>query len=245
MGVESSEATTKTMLSKYAETSRNVQNIEDVVGKLVEELGDGGFMGLDDIKQGMDVSIFIAEDTSQTLQYKTEVVEVDGIFIHPTPQIMQMMEAKGKRQKCEVRVIVDNAVYVWYDIEFIQLKNDKMNDYKLIIQSDPKVMNRRKYPRLPLKNRCQIMMNNGNTVEGRMVNICAGGYAFACKTQDFANAIGEMVELTISDLDFLSGVVLKGAVIRSTNDHGTYIVGCRMLEDNMAIKDYVKERIKE
>ena len=39
--------------------------------------------------------------------------------------------------------------------------------------------------------------------------------------------------------------ILKGAVIRSTNDHGTYIVGCRMLEDNMAIKDYVKERIKE
>ena len=78
-----------------------------------------------------------------------------------------------------------------------------------------------------------------------MVNICAGGYAFACKTQDFANAIGEMVELTISDLDFLSGVVLKGAVILSTSDHGTYIVGCRKLEDNMAIKYYVKERIKE
>ena len=39
--VMDSETTTKNMQSKYAETSRNVINIEEVVGKLVEELGVG------------------------------------------------------------------------------------------------------------------------------------------------------------------------------------------------------------
>ncbi len=38
-GVRDSQSTSQSMLSKYAETSRNVVHIEDVVGRLVEELG--------------------------------------------------------------------------------------------------------------------------------------------------------------------------------------------------------------
>lgn len=35
--------------------------------------------------------------------------------------------------------------------------------------------------------------------------------------------------------------VARGHVIRITDNEGTYIVGCRMLEDNKAIYDYVNQ----
>ena len=76
-----------------------------------------------------------------------------------------------------------------------------------------------------------------------MVNISAGGYAFACRDEAFANIIAERVDLKISGLDVVEGKTLSGIVIRSTNDHGTYIVGCRMLQDNKDIQAYVERQI--
>ncbi|MBQ2923701.1 MAG: methyl-accepting chemotaxis protein, partial [Tyzzerella sp.] len=55
--VVESENTTNSMLSKYEETARNVINIEGVVGALVEELGEGGFMSEQDIEEGMKVKL--------------------------------------------------------------------------------------------------------------------------------------------------------------------------------------------
>ena len=77
-----------------------------------------------------------------------------------------------------------------------------------------------------------------------MVNISAGGYAFACSATEFGDAIGKEIELTIQGLDFANGEPLKGVIIRSTDADGKYIVGCRMLEDNVAIRDYVKQRMR-
>ncbi|WP_455718922.1 methyl-accepting chemotaxis protein [Anaerosporobacter sp.] len=42
--VQNADETTKTMLNKYEETSNNVKKIEEVVGKLMEELDTGGSM---------------------------------------------------------------------------------------------------------------------------------------------------------------------------------------------------------
>ena len=50
------------------------------------------------------------------------------------------------------------------------------------------------------------------------------------------------MELTIQDFELLKGKALTGIVIRSTDDHGTYIVGCRMPEDNAVIQKYVNEK---
>ena len=61
----------------------------------------------------------------------------------------------------------------------------------------------------------------------------------------FANAVGERVELSIRGLDVLKEKRLPGTVIRSSEDQGTYTVGCRMLEDNMEILQYVEERMKK
>ena len=81
--VRSSEDTTKTMLSKYAETSRNVINIESVVGKLIEELGTGGFMGVNDVTSGMNIVVISEAGSVNQTEYETEVAAVveDGICI--------------------------------------------------------------------------------------------------------------------------------------------------------------------
>ena len=76
-----------------------------------------------------------------------------------------------------------------------------------------------------------------------MVNISAGGFAFACSDEDFAEAVGETVHLRIHDFALLKGKELSGVIIRSSNNQGTYIVGCRMMQDNTDILNYVKMKI--
>ena len=51
--IGNADESTKIMLSKYEESARNVDKIENVVGAMMEKLGVGGFMGVQDIKQGM------------------------------------------------------------------------------------------------------------------------------------------------------------------------------------------------
>ena len=63
--VSYSESTSVAMLSKYEETTRNVINIEGVVGKLVEELGDGGYMTLKDIEAGMKLVVLTPESDKE------------------------------------------------------------------------------------------------------------------------------------------------------------------------------------
>ena len=45
----------------------------------------------------------------------------------------------------------------------------------------------------------------------------------------------------IKDFALLNDKPLTGVVIRSSNDNGTYVVGCRMPEDHLEIQKYVKE----
>ena len=55
--ISGAEGTTKTMLSKYAASAKSATDIESVVGKLMSELGIGGFMGVQDIESGMKISV--------------------------------------------------------------------------------------------------------------------------------------------------------------------------------------------
>lgn len=57
--INNAEQTTKTMLSKYEASDRSAMDIEDVVGELMEELGIGGFMNVQDIKSGMKFRMVI------------------------------------------------------------------------------------------------------------------------------------------------------------------------------------------
>ena len=233
-----SKDTTTTMLSKYEETARNVVNIEVVVGKLVEELGTGGFMSLEDISAGMRV-LLMPKGTKA--EYSAEVVRVDGdvVTIKPVASDAKSLE---HNKEYEVHIIVNNTIYVWNDIKLGKRYGDEC--YELVLTESPKVMNRRKYPRLPMSNSCDVTLQaNGKDYHGRMVNISAGGFAFACSDEDFAEAVGETVHLRIHDFALLKGKELSGVIIRSSNNQGTYIVGCRMMQDNTDILNYVKMKM--
>ena len=237
-----SETTTATMMSKYDETAINITNIETVVGQLVEELGEGGFMSTDDITAGMRLEIF---ETGSMEKHEAEIVDVkeNELYLEQTP-LNNSYFVDTQKKKYDINVIVNNTMYIWKHV--IVTKTEKgSNLYKLQLEGNPKVMNRRKHPRFSINNSCEILLRAKNqTFKGQMVNISAGGYAFACKDPVFAKVSGERIELTISDLDVVKGKVLSGVVIRSTNDHGTYIVGCRMLQDNKAIKAYIESKMK-
>ncbi len=238
--VKNSEATTKTMLSKYAETSRNVINIEDVVGKLVEELGAGGFMGLKDIRNGMGLSVM---PVGGGKEYNAEVAatDEDSIYIAASGSVDAYLAAVGHKARYSVRITVDNTMYQWNDVRIAHAKKDGVDMYRIAVDGNPEVVNRRKYPRLPMNNGCRIALRAENkTYEGEMVNISAGGFAFACSDVEFADAVGKRVEITIQNFDLVGNTTLKGTIIRSSNDSGRYIVGCRMPEDNMQIRDYVQ-----
>ncbi len=237
-----SENTTSTMLSKYEETARNVANIENVVGQLVEELGAGGFMSMQDVTAGM--SVFIIENSKQQ-EYKTEVVEVQNetVLIRKDAQAQSFFRDKGIY---EVRIIVNNSMYTWDDVEIVADSKEQNGYITLLLNHKPRVVNRRKHPRLPMKNACEIkLMSKNRTYSGNVVNISAGGFAFSCRNKDFEDVVGEQVEIMISDFALLHGEALKGIIIRSTNDRGSYVIGCRMPSDHIGIMNYVKQRVAE
>lgn len=241
-GVRESEETTKTMMSKYEETANNVAEIENVVGKLVSELGAGGFMSVEDLRDGMSVSIY---EQGSDVEYSTEIAAVKNgkVLIESTPKLTSFL-GDFKSKKFELHIIVDNEVYIWKDISII-VDRAFQGFFEPVLDSRPEVMNRRKYPRLAMNNTCEVTIKGtAHAATGRVVNISAGGFAFAVKNEEFKSAIGKEVELKINNFDLLKGKTLSGIIIRSTDDEGTYIVGCRMPEDNEEIMNYVNMMMK-
>lgn len=242
--VSESEYTTETMLSKYEETARNVAKIETVVGELVEELGEGGFMRLQDLMPGMSVSV--TEKVSKR-SYETAVNSVEEKYFTLKGSRMTenfFSEFSGKTTY-EVRVVVSNAVYIWDGVRIVKDKRNDDRTYKVLLEDEvPKVMNRRKYPRLAMENTCEVtIMSTNQIVKGKMLNISAGGFAFLGSAKEFADAIGENVQLVINDFPLLKEELLQGVIIRSSDNNGVYSVGCRMDADHEKIAEYVKKHL--
>jgi len=236
---EASKDTTTTMLSKYDETARNVINIETVVGKLVEELGAGGFMSVQDVTAGMKV---ILKSNKNNEEYHGEVADVteDEVVLDIDADTAIKFDNFDSKDKYEVMIMVNNSVYAWEDI--IVSKNRGQDSYSFKVLTNPRVFNRRKYKRLPLSNSCEILLAaRDRTCYGTMVNISAGGFAFACRDEEFAEVRGQKIQIEIKNHDVLSDEKLVGVVIRSSDNDGTYIVGCRMLEDSRFIENYVNK----
>ena len=242
--VVDSETTTATMMSKYDETARNITNIELVVGHLVEELGVGGFMNTEDIEVGMSIEI-VEHGSKHKLETEVSGTEEGSIFLEKNAKT-EMFFGDAKKTKYDISVVVNNATYIWNEVMIKKGDMSGIKCYEILIESNPKVVNRRKHPRLSMKNACEVLIRTKNqSFKAQMVNISAGGYAFACRDAAFANVVGERVDLKIQDLDAVGDKALAGIVIRSTNDHGNYIVGCRMLRDNADIAAYVEKNMKK
>ena len=247
--INEAELTTKTMLSKYEESAKSAINIENVVGHLMEELGVGGFMGVHDVREGMKIAVAFKDVSgNKKSEYIGEVVhrEEKNVFVTLDSKGQAVVDKKDKHAVCQLRIVVDNVLYCWEDVEIQVTKGEEAGEYRLFVDTNPQVFNRRKYPRMPLSNICIIRMKDSDKpYTGKMVNISANGFAFAVKDKLFADNKGQDVIVDIKDFDVLEGKELEGCIIRSSNNDGEYIVGCRMPQDSVVIKDYISANFGE
>lgn len=240
--VKDSEATTVTMMNKYEETARNVIKIEQVVGHLVEELGEGGFMGLKDVTAGMKLTL-IDKETGKEIHKEIAEVNPDAVYVDSNDKLDGFLSGYSKKEEFAVQIIVNNTVYCWDEVEIVHKHGDAQ--YKLVLEGTPGVLNRRRHPRLSLDNDCQItLVGQNRSFSGTMINISAGGFAFSCRAPEFADCVDKKVEIKVDDLEVLKGRVLSGVIIRSTDNKGDYIVGGRMYEDDLKILEYVNAHMK-
>ncbi|MDE7324410.1 MAG: methyl-accepting chemotaxis protein [Lachnospiraceae bacterium] len=244
--VLNSEETTKIMLSKYEETASNVIHIEDVVGKLIEELGEGGFMGVKDVMPGMKVSIFVVGDRGQK-EYSAEVVsKTDGsISLGVISMGSEVLDTKDKTQRYNLHIIVHNALYIWQNVSITPARNGEKGANTVSVGGNPKVVNRRKYPRIAMTNSCKVTLKNSDfTCDGRMLDLSANGFAFTTSAKEVREAKGKPVSVTINDFALLDGKALEGMIIRVSDHDGSYLVGGRLYEDNRSVANYVNELVK-
>lgn len=155
--INQSDDVSRTMLSKYEESAINVNKIETIVGKLMGELGTGGFMGIGDAKPGMKV-ILIAKNGSSSFTAHGEVAESldGGITARLHVPSGSSIDTRNKNFTYELQVSVTNALYIWENAEISTMRGQSSDMYKITVSTNPKVVNRRKYPRMPLSNKCTI-----------------------------------------------------------------------------------------
>lgn len=244
--ISNAEQTTKTMLSKYEASARSAMDIEAVVGELMEELGIGGFMNVQDIKSGMKFRMVIDGQTNAKEEYTGEVVDRKDNNVYINLNNRAAFNDKRKNLKCSFNAVVDNVLYCWNDIAIHNVNAGEKGEFRLTIDANPQVYNRRKYPRMPLNNSCTIGVDGTDiTYYGRMVNISANGFAFAVNDAAFETMKGQNIAIRIDNFDVMKGKEIQGCIIRCSNDEGNYIVGCRMPEDSSEIKDYVNKNYSE
>ena len=237
--ITDADENTRIMRSKYEETSTNVTKIETVVGKLIEELGSGGFMGMKDVRAGMHLVIQVEEEGKKA-EYRTKAKEIGENFLLTE-------ELKGlrvpKHAAVHVQVIVDNSLYSWKNVKLLAV-ND--GEYRITVDGNPEVLNRRKYRRMPMKNTYTARMTEiEKPFRGRMINISAGGFAFSTDEKDIENKIGCFVSLTVDNFYAVDKGKLEGTIIRITKNGDMYYLGCRMHEDSKEIYEYVEKNFTE
>ena len=147
-------------------------------------------------------------------EYKTEIADVANncIVINGSDATDNFFRTAGLKQSYEIYIFVNNTMYVWKNIQVSAQKKNNENFYRICIDQNPEVFNRRKYPRLFINNSCRITLSSGTSYDGRMINICAGGFAFSCAAPEFADIVGKQLDVTIQGLDFLSHDILKCTV---------------------------------
>lgn len=235
-GIAGADENTRIMRSKYEETESNIMDISAIVGRLIEELGDGGFMTTSDVKRGMYLTLETKNGT-ETKSCSMQVTEVNEQVI--SAKVMRGTPNITKDTVVDITIIVDNGIYCWEKVKAVEVKN---GSYELTVHGTPKVLNRRKYRRMPISNMCSLIIGEGTQAfSGKMVNISAGGFSFVSSAKEFAGAKGTQVSAKVDSFDVTDGRPLEGSVIRVTENDGTYIVGCRMLEDSSEIYNYVEE----
>lgn len=239
--IDESDEISRRMVSKYGESASNINSIENVIQALMCELGVGGFMGINDIKPGMKLSISLNSSENEDDKHHGTLIEHDDNNIHVS---FENPVNIGKQATVSTQVTVGNVIYSWDNVTITPLK--EKNTYNLYITSMPYIYNRRKYPRIDTTNTCRITVKSTNEVfSGRLDNLSANGFSILCKSSFFANAKGEDITVAIDNFALPEHSVLEGTIIRCSHSDNIYIIGCQMPEDNYHIMKYVESVLKK
>ena len=239
--VTNADMTTKQMLSKYEETAANVNKIEDVVGQLMEELGDGGFMGVQDVREGMRVGIIDTISSGQEKEYRGVVTESgeDSLRIRLEEDNTPVM-LETKRRMYEMCIAVDNVLYDWKNVKLSTEKGKNAGWYKVDVDSDPTIKNRRKYQRISRTDVCTIeLKNTQEKYQGKMLDMSANGFACLVDAKAFANYNNKHVKVSVPNFVVPSARELEGIIVRVVDKKGNYLIACRMFETNEELLDYI------
>lgn len=242
--VENASDNAKSMLQKYEQTTANVGKIEASVGNLVVRLGESGFMGIHDAKPGSKVSIITLDrDGSPDREYYGLVVRQQGseAVIDVSPKtIPQGADSSGRFQ---LQMILGNVLYLWSDVTVSAFSEGGGTYYRVAANANPKVMTRKKNPRLDIHCSCEVVIEgNPKTYRGKMLDISANGMAFTATDPVFACAEKKMITVTIPELPVPKARTVQAYIMRCKQGSGEYILGCRLSENNLAIQQYIETR---
>ena len=232
--IEETSCSSGEMSIKNEETSAHVISIEHTVNKLVEELGSRGFMDVSDICEGMAVSF----KTATGKEVKGSAVSVTENIIEVLCENVNQSTLSSATGNCKVSVVVDNTSYQWETAEIVETKG---NTAYLKVHGKPSVANRRKFPRIPVRNTCTINTKTVNGIQGTMVNLSANGLAFT--TGDTRIQMGEILHISVKNFEIdkpLAAVAIRDTVL----NNGITQYSCRMLDDDMDIADYVAGKMR-
>ena len=235
-----SSQTSERMLSKYEETASNINTIEDVMENMMCDLGIGGFMGIEDIQPGMKIDLKVAGQGDT--EYLGELIEQipEGL-----PVSCQKELALTDTASCTLQITAGNILYCWDKAVISPAPEKGAHAFKIIINTRPRINNRRKYPRMDLNNACTIKFKNSDTeYAATMDNISANGFAFLATDNIFTQSKNASITVTIHDFALPDHNVLEGRIIRCSDDNGLFIVGCQMPEDNFYILEYVEKNLE-
>ena len=235
-----SSQTSERMLSKYEETAANINTIEDVMENMMCDLGIGGFMGIEDIRPGMKIDLKLAGQGDT--EYLGELIEQipEGLLVSCQKEL-----ALTDTASCTLQITAGNILYCWDKAVISPAPEKGAHAFKIIINTRPRINNRRKYPRMDLDNACTIKFNNSEKeYAATMDNISANGFAFLATDNIFTQSKNASVTVTIHDFALPDHNVLEGRIIRCSDDNGLFIVGCQMPEDNFYILEYVEKNLE-
>lgn len=235
-----SSQTSERMLSKYEETASNINTIEDVMENMMCDLGIGGFMGIEDIQPGMKIDLKVAGQGDT--EYLGELIEQipEGLLVSCQKEL-----ALTDTASCTLQITAGNILYCWDKAVISPAPEMGAHAFKIIINTRPRINNRRKYPRMDLNNACTIKFKNSDTeYAATMDNISANGFAFLATDNIFTQSKNASITVTIHDFALPDHNVLEGRIIRCSDDNGLFIVGCQMPEDNFYILEYVEKNLE-
>ena len=216
-----SSQTSERMLSKYEETASNINTIEDVMENMMCDLGIGGFMGIEDIQPGMKIDLKVAGQGDT--EYLGELIEQipEGLLVSCQKEL-----ALTDTASCTLQITAGNILYCWDKAVISPAPEKGAHAFKIIINTRPRINNRRKYPRMDLNNACTIKFKNSDTeYAATMDNISANGFAFLATDNIFTQSKNASITVTIHDFALPDHNVLEGRIIRCSDDNGLFIVG--------------------